>query len=226
MADESRRGTDWTAIELDAIIADYFAMLGAELAQRPLYIVTTDEMGIVRRRQGCFALVGPALDIACREAIGPRWRGRGWCILMDRLDDGIGTLVHELGHILDGTMPWRELGRFSPEEVAEFVGSRVREQFAGNPYPQQTAVQSGHGPEWHRAIIHLRYRAMLTGASIGWHEITTHARCPMHELVRALGDEPHTCRHKTFADFMARPLPRRFRKLWNRRHVAAERTLP
>jgi len=35
MADESRRGTDWTAIELDAIIADYFAMLGAELAQRP-----------------------------------------------------------------------------------------------------------------------------------------------------------------------------------------------
>lgn len=35
MAEETRQGEDWSAIELDAIIADYFAMLGDELAQRP-----------------------------------------------------------------------------------------------------------------------------------------------------------------------------------------------
>src|ERR1039458_6393994 len=35
MADESKIGTDWTDDELDAIIADYFAMLGADLSGQP-----------------------------------------------------------------------------------------------------------------------------------------------------------------------------------------------
>ncbi|MBA3048692.1 hypothetical protein, partial [Brevundimonas sp.] len=35
MADQSRVGTDWNAEELDAIVADYFAMLADELAGRP-----------------------------------------------------------------------------------------------------------------------------------------------------------------------------------------------
>lgn len=35
MAEQSRQGEDWDASELDAIIADYFAMLGDELTQRP-----------------------------------------------------------------------------------------------------------------------------------------------------------------------------------------------
>lgn len=35
MADQGRQGEDWDAGELDSIIADYFAMLGDELAQRP-----------------------------------------------------------------------------------------------------------------------------------------------------------------------------------------------
>jgi len=30
LVDESKRGTDWTADELDAIVADYFAMLANE----------------------------------------------------------------------------------------------------------------------------------------------------------------------------------------------------
>lgn len=37
MADQSRIGTDWNADELDAIVADYFAMLADELAGR-LYV--------------------------------------------------------------------------------------------------------------------------------------------------------------------------------------------
>jgi hypothetical protein len=35
MADQGGQGEDWVAGELDAIIADHFAMLGDELAQRP-----------------------------------------------------------------------------------------------------------------------------------------------------------------------------------------------
>jgi hypothetical protein len=35
MADESKIGTDWQDDELDAIIADYFAMLAADLSGQP-----------------------------------------------------------------------------------------------------------------------------------------------------------------------------------------------
>jgi hypothetical protein len=35
MAIRGRQGEDWDADELDAIIADYFVMLGDELAHRP-----------------------------------------------------------------------------------------------------------------------------------------------------------------------------------------------
>jgi hypothetical protein len=35
MTDQGRHGADWNEVELDAIIADYFVMLGDELAQRP-----------------------------------------------------------------------------------------------------------------------------------------------------------------------------------------------
>jgi|SRR5882762_7638816 len=35
MADESKIGTNWQDDELDAIIADYFAMLAADLARQP-----------------------------------------------------------------------------------------------------------------------------------------------------------------------------------------------
>lgn len=35
MANQSNRGEDWSPFELDVIIADYFAMLGDELAKRP-----------------------------------------------------------------------------------------------------------------------------------------------------------------------------------------------
>jgi hypothetical protein len=35
MADESKIGTDWQNDELDAIVADYFAMLAADLSRQP-----------------------------------------------------------------------------------------------------------------------------------------------------------------------------------------------
>ena len=35
MADEAKIGTDWQNDELDAIVADYFVMLDADIAGRP-----------------------------------------------------------------------------------------------------------------------------------------------------------------------------------------------
>ncbi|SFV31773.1 protein of unknown function [Devosia crocina] len=46
MAEQSRPGENWSAIELDAIIADYFGMLGDELAKRP-YVKTHHRLALM-----------------------------------------------------------------------------------------------------------------------------------------------------------------------------------
>ena len=189
-----------------------------ELAQRPLYLVTTGEMGITGDALRCEGLVGLAFDLACRPIIGPRWRGRGWCILLRHLEEVEGTWLHEVAHLVDGTMPWFD--PTLPENVvADFVREGIYQNFIAGPQN----VADCHGPEFHRALIHIRYRAIQAGLPLSWREVAPQTCCPMWMLAAALGNEPHRCRHQTFAQIMARPMPRRFRKLWNRRHVLAGR---
>src|SRR5689334_21168998 len=48
MADEGRSGKDWAEDELDAIVADYFDMLGAEVAGRP-YVKSRHNAALMER---------------------------------------------------------------------------------------------------------------------------------------------------------------------------------
>ena len=48
MADEGKIGTPWSDDELDAIIADYFAMLDAELSRRA-YVKTKHSAALMER---------------------------------------------------------------------------------------------------------------------------------------------------------------------------------
>lgn len=48
MPDPDRHGTDWNDDELDAIVADYFAMRDAELARRP-YVKARHRAALVQR---------------------------------------------------------------------------------------------------------------------------------------------------------------------------------
>src|SRR5277367_3385017 len=48
MADESKIGTDWQDDELDAIIADYFAMLAADLSGQP-YVKARHSAALMER---------------------------------------------------------------------------------------------------------------------------------------------------------------------------------
>lgn len=195
-----------------------------ELGERPFYIVAAAELGIRPTAAGCGGMAGPALDLVCRDAIGDRWRGRGWCILLGSVVDPEGTMLHELTHILDGTMPWIELTAAKPEQVAAVVREDIRQDFT-----DCTAVRIAlakhdpwHGIEFHRALIHVRYRALQLGECICWRDLSPQSLCPMYQLAESLGSEPARCMGKSFTNIMARPEPRSFRKLWNRRHVAAE----
>ncbi|HEV8378750.1 MAG TPA: hypothetical protein VGP99_07860, partial [Tepidisphaeraceae bacterium] len=80
-------------------------------------------------------------------------------------------------------------------------------------------LNTWHGLPLQRVLIHLRYRALQLGVQLGWHELVSQSRCPMHLLAEALGDEPRRSRNFLFSDIVAGPIPRRFRKVWNRRHV-------
>ncbi len=51
MADASRVGTNWQDEELDAIVADYFAMLSAELARLP-YVESRHSAALMERIGG------------------------------------------------------------------------------------------------------------------------------------------------------------------------------
>ncbi len=51
MADLGRQGQDWNEVELDAIITDYFAMLGIELARRP-YVKAEHRAALTRLTGG------------------------------------------------------------------------------------------------------------------------------------------------------------------------------
>src|ERR1700736_871706 len=48
MADETKIGTDWQADELDAIVADYFGMLAADISGRP-YIKSRHSAALMAR---------------------------------------------------------------------------------------------------------------------------------------------------------------------------------
>src|ERR1700735_5496856 len=48
MADESKIGTNWQDDELDAIVADYFAMLAADLSGRP-YVKSRHRAALMAR---------------------------------------------------------------------------------------------------------------------------------------------------------------------------------
>lgn len=198
--------------------------LAPEIQARPLYLVEASELGIEPKLTGVHAVVGSGLDLACREAIGDGWRGRGWCIVMAGFENAEGTLIHELAHIVDGTMPWRELVHLAPDHVAAIRQSDLQSHFAKYDPPGRDIH---HGIEFHRALIHLCDRARRLGWPIGWRELGAESRCPVHLLATALRPELNRARCRCFGEVAAWPMPRRFRKLWNRRHiVSAERTNP
>ncbi len=100
-----------------------------ELRSRPLYLIHITELGTQRADKGVIGLAGPVLDLACRHAIGDRWIGRGWCIVLADFRDAEGTLLHELAHLLDGNMPWTELQTVSPDVVGAVVLDDIKRHF-------------------------------------------------------------------------------------------------
>jgi hypothetical protein len=205
-----------------------------ELTKHPLYILGARELGITPRMDlsdsdiACAGLAGNDLDLACRDAIGPSWQGRGTCILIAQpeADNAEAVVLHELAHFFSGNLPPSiVMEGFEPRTVGmyvlESVDATFTKAYAESELPR--LPDQFHRAAFHRALIHLQYRARQTGFIAGTAELGIKARCPLYLLTRALGGEPERCIHFTFADFMARPMPRRFRKLWNRRHVLAGR---
>jgi hypothetical protein len=72
----------------------------------PVYIVFDSELP--PPRPACWGLTGHGLDVARRDAIGARWRGRGLAVLLSADLPGEpalwATLLHELAHIMSDNL--------------------------------------------------------------------------------------------------------------------------
>jgi hypothetical protein len=88
----------------------------------------------------------------------------------------------------------------------------------------------GHGANWLRTLLHLRYRAKrAVGIAVPLEALCDSAnyRIARLELYKAaLGDEPKRCRHMSFRQILASPPPMTFAALWRDDVLAAiQRTL-
>ncbi|MFI5380646.1 MAG: hypothetical protein ACHRHE_15215 [Tepidisphaerales bacterium] len=206
--------------------------IAPETAATPLYVVFSAEANICCNADGgCWGMTGPHLDMLFREAIGVRWQGRGWGILVrDSLSEKsvAGTFIHELAHIVDGEFPPRTDKQYSPTAIMA-VRSDTIDDFAGRRPVCPIANIDNHGLAFHRALMHLRYRAAAAGCEIPFADLCASQTSAFHLSMfsRALGDEVRQCRAMPFSRIMARTIPKAFRKLWtvNRKIIEEQNQL-
>jgi hypothetical protein len=197
-----------------------------DLGDAPLYIVPQSRVPAnLGGKSVCDGFTAPSLDLYLKDVIGPGWRGRGGCIVVNDTDFGgmdaadIETAVsaialHELAHILERPALYRDRRGEDPLRVqleALIVGQMIAEDTAtAKPF-------DGHGAGFIRAALHLRHRADVAGMLIplfyycaGNHYGLSHPS----RYREALGDEPARLAEASFKQILASPYPTAFWRLW------------
>lgn len=219
--------------DFDAIIATGHALCrqvaARDLGSSPFYIVR--QSAIVTEfgaGEGCAAYTSPSLDLYLRESLGDRWRGRGPCLVVNDLalladlhpldleNITLGTILHELAHILDRPVPYDERPDVEPAKLK--FESLVLADAITRPRPTvQVPSWHGHGASFIRIALHLRHRAWQRGVYLLANELCGGSRyglSPGTAYKGALGDEPRRLAHLTFKQIAAIKPPTAFTNLW------------
>lgn len=212
-----------------------------DLADTPLYIVRqstiSSEFGAA---EGCDAFTTPALDLYLRDFIGPRWRGRGPCMVIndtvllgdihaDELERvTLGIVLHELAHILERPKLYRD--RPDADSDRTKFESLVVADAIKRPAPRASVpAYFGHGASFIRTVLHLRHRATKHHAHVvpsqlcaGRHYGLSNAE----RYVDALGDEPDRLANDTFRSILNATPPPEFSRLWADDFIAYHKRHP
>ncbi len=204
------------------------AIASRDLVGHELYIIRQSEIAAeYGTAEGCEAYTSPCLDLYLREFVGPRWRGRGPCLVLNDLALAdvhpedleavvLGITIHELAHILDRPTLYRDRRDAEPDRLkfealvlADEVG-QPRPTVAPQPY-------AGHGALFIRIALHLRQRAREHGVILLANDLCGGPRyglSPASAYRAALGDEPTRLAHLTFHEIAAIKPPTEFTTLW------------
>lgn len=229
--------------DFDAIIARGYALCRAiaarDLRDSPLYIIRQSAIAIeLGAAKGCSAYTTPSLDLYLADHI-PNYRGRGPCMVINDLalladvypedleEITLGTIIHELAHILDRPALYEERPNVEPAKLK--FESLVLADAIARPRPTvKVPPYHGHGASFIRIVLHLRHRALRHQINLLANELCGGQRnglSPGTAYKGTLGDEPRRLAYLTFAQIAAIKPPAEFTKLWDDDVVAHELSL-
>jgi hypothetical protein len=200
-----------------------------DLAGLPVYVVPQSALlADLGTAEACDGYTTPCLDLYLQDVIGPAWRGRGPCMvindlaLLDEAPDDLetyflATVLHELAHVFERPALYRERPNAEPARL--MFEALLLAQIVAEPPSSEEARASAphHGQRFIRAALHLRHRAEAAGVCIGPALV-----CPNRQYAlshanayrAALGDEPVRLADARIRDVLASPPPEAFSRLW------------
>jgi hypothetical protein len=208
-------------IDFDAIINRGHALCRGialrELGVSPLYIVRQSAIATeFGAGKGCSAYTTPSLDLYLADQIHD-YQGRGPCMVINDLEETVlGTIIHELAHILDRPALFEDRPNIEPAKLK--FESLVLADAITRPKPTvQVPPWYGHGASFIRIALHLRHRAWQHGVHLLANELCGGSRyglSPRTAYKGTLGDEPRRLAHLTFKQIAAIEPPAAFTNLW------------
>jgi hypothetical protein len=204
-----------------------------DLGDTPIYIVLQTRVPAeFGGTADCDGFTTPSLDLYMKDVIGPAWRGRGACMVINDLDFTetmdpadiesalTGVALHELAHILERPAPYRDRQGADPARIqfeALCLGASVAHEQMPATQLAVTPPYEGHGHRFIRAALHLRYRAEVAGMLVPMFFFcagTYYGLSHPNRYREALGDEPDRLAGLSIREILATPYPKAFWRLW------------
>jgi hypothetical protein len=219
-------------------------LLPVDFAGRPFYVVFSVDLPDGFTGDSIDGGAGPVLDVALRDAIGPRWQGRGPAIYVRLHRETLtGVLAEHATSGLPAAWPAKFLTRYLAPVVIHETAHQAEDDrtFAGEPEafdvqksrdwlhemsnglrPKPTGPTApvpfkGHEWEFLRAAAHLTDRARRTFGSIDGANVVSHNHyqvSPLDAYIDALAEELVDADGLTYADVRRRRPPQAFVDLW------------
>jgi hypothetical protein len=202
-----------------------------DLGDSPLYIVPQSWVPADRGGKSVSdGFTEPSLDLHLQDIIGPAWRRRGPCMVVNDIDlcDGqpdpadvesafCGIVLHEFAHILMRPAPYKPRPDVEPATIV-FESLVVGHAVAVEP-PADTDIEpfTGHEADFIRVALHLRHRADRAGVLVPMFYYCAGTQCGLshpNRYRKALGDEPSRLASLSIREILAAPCPQAFWRLW------------
>jgi hypothetical protein len=222
-------------VNIDALIAKAEALCRQiaphDLSDTFLYIVPQSRIPADRGGNSVAdGFTEPSLDLHLQDIIGPAWRGRGPCMVINDTDlfyghpDPLdiestfcGIALHELAHVLMRPAPFKPRPDAEPAKIV-FESLVVGHSVTIEPsVDTQVEPFAGHEAGFIRVALHLRHRADRAGVLVPMFYYcagTPYGLSHPNRYRKALGNEPDRLADLSIREIIATPYPKAFWRLW------------